>query len=277
MARSDATTSSSPLGFLASTHIAMISNSMTLSVVSHGHGSLLRRLLVDLQSCDGISGTRIIVTLNVSEPFDAGDFDPLRITVIRNDVPMGFGANHNQAFHMCETPWFMILNPDLRLPQPDCFEKLLEATRRLPEAALLAPTITNSEGVPEDAVRTNLTFLSLAARALKRPRTHPDTERPARRPGNFYWLAGMFLMVRSDVFSALGGFDERYFLYCEDYDLSARLYNAGHGIVQVSSVRAVHDAQRDSHRSFKHLKLHLTSLLKVWTSRAFWQICRDGQ
>ena len=95
------------------------------------------------------------------------------------------------------------------------------------------------------------------------------------RPGRpFYWLAGMFLMVRAAAFTAVGGFDERYFLYCEDYDLSARLFNAGYPIAQVQAARAVHDAQRDSHRSLRHLKLHVVSLLKVWTSVAFWRVWR---
>lgn len=247
--------------------------SMTLSVVSHGHEALLHRLLTDLSSCEGISSARIVVTLNLAEEkFDPGRFPTLNIQVLRNSVRKGFGANHNQAFAICDTTWFFILNPDLRLPDKDCFQVLLHAAARMPDAALLAPRIEGSSGNKEDSVRFNLGFLSLLRRASTRRQEQPDATIPAKYPHPFYWLAGMFLMVKADEFRKLGGFDERYFLYCEDYDLSARTYIAGNSIALIASTRAIHDAQRDSHRSFSHLKLHLTSLLRVWTSRAFWRI-----
>jgi GT2 family glycosyltransferase len=91
----------------------------------------------------------------------------------------------------------------------------------------------------------------------------------------FYWLAGMFLLARADAFQAVGGFDERFFLYCEDYDLCARFYGAGYALASVPAASAVHDAQRDSHRAFKYLRWHVGSLLKVWTSRAFWRVTLD--
>lgn len=94
---------------------------LTLSVVSHGHGPLLARLLDDLAGVPGIAQAGVIVTLHLAtEAFDAGPWPGLAwpglaITVIRNAVPKGFGANHNAAFARCRTDWFVVLNPDLRL------------------------------------------------------------------------------------------------------------------------------------------------------------------
>lgn len=246
---------------------------LTLSIVSHGHGPLLHNLLTDLQSCSGLEGARVVVTLNLAnESFDRSAYPGLDIVVLRNPVPKGFGANHNAAFEHCRTPWFLILNPDLRITDPKCFESLATSAERHPQVGILAPVITNSSGTPEDSVRFNLSLPALLGRAMGKRHVQPDTSVPSRKPGPFYWLAGMFLMVRSDRFSQVGRFDERFFLYCEDYDLSARMYNEGHSILQVPDVRAIHDAQRDSHRSLKHLRLHVVSLLKVWTSRAFWRV-----
>jgi N-acetylglucosaminyl-diphospho-decaprenol L-rhamnosyltransferase len=95
---------------------------------------------------------------------------------------------------------------------------------------------------------------------------HQELQQP------FRWLAGMCLMINSSAFKAIGGFDERHFLYCEDYDLCARLYVSGHKLLLDRRCRVVHDAQRGSHRSRRHLYLHVSSLVRVWTSRAFWHV-----
>jgi hypothetical protein len=246
-------------------------NDLTISVVSHGHGALLEHLLADLDACSSLAGTRVLVTLNLrDEPFDAERFMRIMVAVTRNPAPTGFGANHNAAFARCTTRWFAVLNPDLRI-SADIFASLIAAAENEPRLAAIAPTVVNPAGDVEDHVRTNLTLASL----MRRRRgvvEHVDARLPSVLPGPFYWLAGMFILFRSSAYRQVGGFDERYFLYCEDYDICARLYLAGHAIALKPDLRVVHDARRDSHRSVKHLWLHIASLLKVWRSRAFWRL-----
>jgi N-acetylglucosaminyl-diphospho-decaprenol L-rhamnosyltransferase len=245
---------------------------LTLSIVSHGHGPLLARLLSDLVAMPGLAQVRLIVTLNlVDEVFDTADFAPLRITVLRNAEPLGFGANHNAAFQHCKTPWFAVMNPDLRLPE-NPFPALFDAAERWPDIAALAPRVLGPSGEPEDAVRSNLTPASLLARRLIGHREPLAMDEPTGPGKRFFWLAGMFLLLRASAFRSVGGFDARYFMYCEDYDLCARLYSAGHSLAVATRATVVHEAQRDSHRSIKHLRWHLVSLIKVWTSAAFWRI-----
>jgi GT2 family glycosyltransferase len=71
------------------------------------------------------------------------------------------------------------------------------------------------------------------------------------------------------VFAALGGFDERYFMYYEDVDLCARVREAGLDVRLDPAARAVHAAQRDSHRRPRYLAWHLRSMLRFWTSAAY--------
>lgn len=251
-------------------------NDLTLSVVSHGHGELLAALLGDLARLPGAGKARVIVTLNLAgEAFDPGRFAPLRIEVRRNERPRGFGANHNAAFRSCDTAWFVVLNPDLRLPV-NPFPALAQVAAADTSLAALTPLVVSPQGHQEDHVRRNLTLASLWRRR-RGGETAIDASRPSRRPMPFYWLAGMFLMLRSTAFRKIGGFDERLFLYCEDFDLCARLYLDGQALRVVESAQVVHDARRDSHRSMKHLRWHVASLLKVWTSAAFWRLVALGR
>ena len=245
----------------------------TLSIVSHGHGRLVESLLRDLAQQDGIDAFNVVLTLNLpGERFDPASGEGLRLVVRRNDVPQGFARNHNRALHGAEGDWFVVVNPDIRISDRHALLRLLSGNSDAVTAALRAPVILNPAGEVEDSVRQNLTPWSLLKRSLGLGDDPVVVTGPSRWDRPFYWLAGMFMVIESKVFAAIGGFDERFFLYCEDYDLCARLYRAGYSLALDQSTHVVHDAQRASHRSMRHLTWHLGSLLRVWFSRPFWGV-----
>lgn len=244
-----------------------LSGLLTLSVVCHGHAALIEALIAQLDELPSLDGARLVVTLNVlGEPFIYEDrpLQRLRLVIIRNTAPLGFGANHNQAFVRCETPWFAILNPDLSITD-DVFTPLIEIAKK-ERAALIAPRIVNSAGFQEDSVRWNLTPWSLVKRRLK--------VKGEDNVGNreFRWFAGMFYIVESASYRDIGGFDDRYFLYCEDYDMCARMHLARHPVRFSSETKVIHDARRASWKSRRYLLMHLKSLFRVWTSAPVWRI-----
>lgn len=246
--------------------------SCTLSVVSHGQGTLVTRLLADLAAAGPAPIAEVVVTRNL--PDDRIDLPaPLSFPVrfVDNAVPRGFGANHDAAFETCHTPWFAVLNPDLRIAR-DPFAPLVAAAH--PDTALLCPWVLESDGHESDSSRLLPTPARLARRILKRlaPKLVADrTAADGHAGGTAEWFAGMFMLLRSDALRAVGGFDQRYFMYCEDVDLCARLRLAGWRLQRVETVSVVHDAQRASRRSARHLRWHLASLARLWTSAAFWR------
>jgi N-acetylglucosaminyl-diphospho-decaprenol L-rhamnosyltransferase len=238
---------------------------LTASVVSHGQIGLVNTLIADLVRHSSPRLRRLVVTLNIPED------DPIRpadarfdILVLRNARVSGFGTNHNLAFRQCDTRWFAVLNPDLRFSD-DALGLLLAACE--PQDGLIAPLILDAEGHPADAARRLPTPLLVAARRLQRRSRGPDPD--------FDWLAGMCLMLDAEAFRSLGGFDERYFMYCEDTDLCLRMQLAGWSVRQVPSVRIVHEARRESRRSVRYLRWHVTSLIRLWTSPVFWAYVRQ--
>lgn len=236
------------------------------SVVSHGHGALLAALLDDLDAALG-PRDRLVVTLNVPETagFDRRRWP--RAEWIDNASPKGFGANHNHALLGREADWVAIINPDIRI-DADVLDRLVAGAGD-PDIAMVAPLVVDADGAEQDSVRALLTPVSLAGRLRGRLSGARGQAGPVSCRHD--WIAGMLLLVRGRIFADIGGFDERFFLYCEDMDLSIRLQLAGHRLCQDRSIVVVHDARRDSHRSRHHFRLHLTSLLRSWMSPAFWR------
>lgn len=241
----------------------MAREALLVSVVSHLHGSLVRALLEDLARCD-TRGMRVVLTLNTPEalPFDPGAL-PFPVEVVRNAVPRGFGANHNAAFARASAEHFAVLNPDLRLPQ-DPFGILLPALRD-PAVGAASPRIVDPDGRPEDHARAFPTPLTILAKlAGSRPRIEG---RASGEPFRADWIAGMFMLFRSDAFASVGGFDESYFLYYEDVDLCARLAAAGMRVEVHPAATAVHAARRESHRNPRFLLWHLSSMTRFFGKR----------
>jgi N-acetylglucosaminyl-diphospho-decaprenol L-rhamnosyltransferase len=231
---------------------------VTVSVVVHRQGALVQPLLRDLaQWCPGVID-RIVLTVNVPDPGLEMEYGQLPIVRIDNEVPRGFGANHNQAFRHCRTPWFLVINPDIRLDR-DAITALL----RHPGAAvgLLAPRVQEPGKPDVEPYRRLPTPWELLARRLPnhRPPASPD------------WVAGMFMLLRRDAFAAVQGFDDRYFMYCEDVDLCVRLPLHGWQVMSIPDVVVRHEAQRASQSSVRPLLWHLASLGRLWTSAAFWR------
>ena len=240
----------------------------TISIVSHGHGPLVGHLLRDLALQDDIAEWLVVLTLNIPEEINEEDLKGLRAIIVRNEGAKGFGANHNAASKVAEGYLFAIVNPDIRLPTTDMLVQFVSMEWDMSQPALRAPIVVAPDGTREDSVRRNLSVPNL----IHRTRNRASGWEVDPEGTDFYWLAGMFLIAPLVTFRALGGFDERFRLYCEDYDLSARWRLAGGRVEVIKTVEVVHDARRDSRRSFRHMRWHVASLLRVWRSRPFWKI-----
>jgi hypothetical protein len=235
---------------------------VTLSVISHEQHSLVDALIADLAGAEAPELARVILTQNLPEtpPSTKGRHAP-SVEVIRNRTPLGFGMNHNAAFRKCDTEFFAVVNPDIAL-MGNPFPALLAALRA--GAGVAAPAVLEPDGRIADTARDLITPSELIRRRL--PNYSP--------PESPHWFAGMFLLFRSDAFASVGGFDEGYFMYCEDFDICARLRLNDWPMSFVPQVQVVHAAQQLSHRSLRHLRWHLASLARTWTSANFWRYRR---
>ncbi|TXI21818.1 MAG: glycosyltransferase family 2 protein [Roseateles sp.] len=234
---------------------------LSLSIVSHGQSALIAPLLEDLRRL-ALPDIEVVLTVNIPEdemPFKDLPF-PSRI--IRNAAPQGFGANHNAAFAASSGRFFVVVNPDIRLPSLDVARLL--ALMEDPTVGAVAPVVLNGAGGVEDSVRRFPTIADLARRVLLKQRI-PGYQWETQ-PIDVDWTAGMFVVFKREAFVAVQGFDHRrFFMYFEDVDICRRLRHAGWRVVLQPAVSVIHDAQRASHRSAKHLRWHVTSAARYFT------------
>jgi GT2 family glycosyltransferase len=238
---------------------------ITVSIVSHGQAAMVSKLLQDLAECPSVS--KVILTQNCPEAeIIYPDSLSKRVRLIQNAQPLGFAANHNQAFQYCETNLFAVLNPDLRL-SGDPFTLLADSLISL-DAGVIAPTVRNPEGGLEDSARCFPTPLKLICKLLGRGDGRIAIT--GLSPLTVDWVAGMFLLFRVESFRSVGGFDPHFFLYYEDVDICTRLWNVGLTVILHPEVSVVHDAQRASRRKLKYFVWHLSSMTRYFIKN-FWR------
>jgi N-acetylglucosaminyl-diphospho-decaprenol L-rhamnosyltransferase len=246
---------------------------VTLSIVSHGDAEKIRRLLKSLRTFEQGGQFKLILTDNLGDDLPLFHISTLAsFEVIRNPHPRGYGSNHNQAFLLAETRYFCILNPDVIFEQ-EVFGQLI-ALLETGKADIVAPLIVDSKAVVQDSFRALPTPLDIIRRRLPgySPVPIPPDADGMVRPD---WMAGIFLLMRTETYLKLKGFDERYRLYFEDVDLCTRARLAGLKLLVDANIRIRHDAQRASSRNFRYLLWHIRSALRFYTSPVYKQALQN--
>jgi len=225
---------------------------------------MVRRLLDDLKQYAFDISLEVILTINVNELVSESDLQyPFPIKVVKNQYPKGFGENHNQAFKQANGDYFCVLNPDVRL-MSNPFEKLQQELSEN-AGAIIAPIVLSPDLTIEDSVRYFPTVQSLFKKLFKQydGRYVFSDNSPTLAVD---WVAGMFMLFKSKDFSAMGGFDEKFFLYYEDVDICLRIWKSGKKVLVCPQVNIIHDAQRQSRKNLRYMKWHLNSM-----GRYFWK------
>ena len=147
---------------------------------------------------------------------------------------LGFAGGANRGVRATTAPWVCVLNSDAT-PQPDWLAQLTAAPRDERTWALGSVLVSAATGRIESAGDQ----YSPAGYAYKLLRDRPLDELPAK-PYPVFAAPGAAPVFRRDVFDALGGYEERFFLYYEDVDLAFRAVLAGWHALLVPSARVVH-------------------------------------
>lgn len=147
-------------------------------------------------------------------------------TLLANDRNMGFGAANNVALKSVQTSFALLLNPDTA-PDHHFFLQMIEAAHRLPEAAIIAPQLVKTNGTAEVNYRWP---------TVKWKSSGPAADGPCC----VGFVCGAAMLFNMEKMTRIGFFDEDFFLYYEDEDLSQRAFMQDSQIVVMPDIRLVH-------------------------------------
>jgi hypothetical protein len=215
-------------------------------VVSFNSRDRLRACVEPLTDLDWID---VYVADNASEDESLEVVADLPVTALPQPDNRGFSHGCNVGAAAGSSPFLLFLNPDASIG-PDSIRLLVEDLETHERAGIVAPKIISDDGTLHHSLRRFPRLRSTYAQALFLHRLAPRAlwadevirrDEWYERTGIQEWVSGACLLVRRDLYERLGGFDEGFFLYCEDVDLCLRARAAGFDVRYQPAAIARHE------------------------------------
>jgi len=230
---------------------------LTIITVNWNTREMLRNCLESIKQHCGFQKIKVIVVDNNSRDGSkemVQTFFP-EVKLINSGGNIGFGKANNLAFHQANTPFILFLNPDT-VVMNGTIEGMIEFMKSHPKVGAMSCKIiypsdqTEMEGIdgethalPLQWLPSPLTWLFrilfLSEKMIEKFKRYLPYQDP-NKSGYVSLLAGACLMVRREILEQIGCFDERFFMYAEDYDLCRRIKDAGWQLYYMSEVKIAH-------------------------------------
>jgi len=188
----------------------------------------LEVLLIDNASSDSIP--QAIARARESDP---------RFKVIYNHANLGFGPAVNRAAAQAHGEALLILNPDCLITQ-EALQRLHDVLASEKKAGLVGAVVCDAQGVPDPASFRRDPVLGRALATLLRRKGGVNAQNVPDHVVEAEAVSGAVMLMPLRVFEMLNGFDEKYFLHCEDLDLCRRVRDAGWRVLLAGDVRVLH-------------------------------------
>lgn len=190
------------------------------------------------------------------------------IMVIANKQNLGFAKANNIGVAKARGKYICILNPDTMVPE-DCFETLLAFAERQKNLGAVGARLVDGGGrfLPES--KRNLPTPPVAlAKILGNNRGYYNEDLKPEEDGETPVLVGAMMFLKKETYCALGGFDEDYFMYGEDIDLSYRLQKKGFTNYYLGSLPVIHFKGESTLRNKTYAK-HFYGAMAVFHKKHF--------
>ncbi len=222
---------------------------LSVIIVSYRCGALLDDCLASLHS------NRVAVDMEVEVVDNASGDDTAEVsrrhawvTTTALDENLGFAKANNQAMDRARGRAVLVLNPDTVVP-PGALRACLDELWRDPSVGLLTPRLVDREGRLDrrchrgfPTLWSSFCYFTTLDRYLKGPRSRRYTmgHIPEDQAADVEAVSGAFMLMPADALRVVGGFDEQFFMYAEDIDLSLRFIEHGYRVRYWPGVDVVH-------------------------------------
>lgn len=232
------------------------------SLLEHTKGVPLSLYLVDNASPDGAGQA-------LEEAFPPGNGQGVQ--VVRLAQNRGFGAGHNAVRDSISSKYHFVVNPDILLTE-DSVSALCAWMDEHPDVVMATPRLVFPGGAEQYTPKRAPTLRAVAARVTPffkgAERRYLMRDEDLTEPQDLTFCTGCFFVIRTEVFRRIGGFDEGYFMYVEDADLTRKALKMGR-VCYVPCTAVTHAWHRDTHKSARSFLLQLRSMGRYWAKWGF--------
>ncbi|MDB5209328.1 MAG: hypothetical protein JWQ30_155, partial [Sediminibacterium sp.] len=253
---------------------------LSIIIVNYNVRYFLEQCLYSVQNAiAGIDAETIVVDNNSVD----GSVDYLKplfpsVQFISNDRNLGFAKANNQALAVCSGEYVLFLNPDTLVPE-DCLQQCLSFINEQPYAGALGVRMLDGRGrfLPESKrsfPSPGVSFWKLVGFSSLFPKSRMFNRYALgyldeHRNHSVDVLAGAFMLIKKELLVQLQGFDESYFLYGEDIDLSYRVKKAGFENIYFSGTSIIHFKGESSNDAELSRLKHFYTAMQVFVQKHY--------
>lgn len=194
-----------------------------------------------------------------------------RVEYIFNNGNIGFGSAHNIVFNkiLYLSKYHLVLNPDIKF-DASVIPELINYMEAKEQVGLVMPKIVYPDGTTQFVAKILPTPVDLIFKRFipaflikKRMETFQLKFTGYNKEMEVPYLSGCFMFIRVAVLKEVGLFDERFFMYPEDIDLTRRIHKK-YKTIFYPFVSVIHAHEQGSYKSKKLLWIHITNMVKYF-------------
>ncbi|HWM69759.1 MAG TPA: glycosyltransferase family 2 protein [Steroidobacteraceae bacterium] len=203
--------------------------------------------------------THLCVIDNSPTPVQLPPCDPARVSYYFANANLGYGRAHNIAVRAAKdrARYNLVMNTDITY-EPGTVLRLVDVMDSSPRVGLTGPKVLYPDGTLQYVCRLLPTpanlflrrFLPWASMTQRADELYELRWWDHASVANIPYFQGSFMLLRTPLCNAIGGFDERFFLYGEDIDLTRRIHQVAQTLY-IPDARITHEYRRYSNHSLR--------------------------
>ncbi len=247
---------------------------ISIAIVTYNNSKIIKKCLNSIFKNINNTNFEIIIVDNGSSDntVEIIENNFKNIKLIQNNKNIGFGAAHNIAIKLGRGKYHLVLNPDVIFTE-NSVEKLVNFMEENLDVGLVSPKIVYPDGTTQYLCKRLPCLFDLAIRRFtprfiqnlfkKRIDYFEMRETGYNKIMEVPYLSGSIMLFRKNILAKIGGFDEDYFMYFEDADITRKISEISRAVFYPHT-SVIHLWQRDSHKNIKLFFVSLISTIKYF-------------
>lgn len=216
--------------------------SISVIIVNYNAQFFLKNCIASILSSDIIDQIEIIVVDNASSD---GSYNMIKddfpeVHSIQNKENVGFGKANNQAASVAKGDYILVLNPDTMLAETTLSEMLIFCQKQSDFGAAGVQFIDGAGNFLPESKRNFPDLKVAGAKLLGFSKNYYANHIDKDSIEKVDILTGAFMFIKKEAYKRVGGFDEDFFMYGEDIDLSYRISKAGYSNHYLGAIKVLH-------------------------------------